>query len=621
LQKNCLKTMRDIEPRFHTSEHILTAVVGELFNGLIIDSRFKENKVRCDYQVDLSISIDDFVKQIEKKANDYISKNLTVSFEEVSLSEAEKRCKLHRIPEGASSIRLVKVGEEIITPCAGAHVKNTKDIHGKIKIKNFNQIDKNTVRVMFSLEEEVRVRIAPSPTGLPHIGNIRAGFYNFLFARHHKGQFFMRIEDTDRERLVPESLPKILEMFNWLGLKYDNEPYIQSEHLENYKQIALKLVEEKKAYYCFCSEERLTKLREEQSINHQPTRYDRHCRNLTPEEVANKLKSGEKFVIRLIIPENRELSWDDLIRGKVTVNSNELDDQVLLKSDGFPTYHLAVVYDDNMMGITHVLRGMEWLPSTPKHILIYEALGYEKPYWGHMPIILGTDRSKLSKRHGAQSALEYKDQGYLPIAILNTMLFWGWSPKDNQQFFTLAEMIEKFDIDGINKNDPIIDLKKLDFFNAYYIRQKSDAELLELLYPYISDDEKKIGKEKLMEIIPLIKNRMKKLSDWKELVKGFFEKPDATITISLLAESSPRYKEILEKINSYLSDEKIWEDNDVWQTGLRKIADEFKIKHGNIFMILRIAVWGERTTPPIYEAMKVIGIEKSMKRIRQIIST
>lgn len=471
--------------------------------------------------------------------------------------------------------------------------------------------------------EEVRVRIAPSPTGLPHIGNIRAGFYNFLFARHHDGKFFMRIEDTDRERLVPESLPKILEMFNWLSLKYDNEPYIQSEHLENYKQTAEKLVQERKAYYCFCSEERLTKLREEQAKNHQPSKYDKHCINLTKEEVEKKLKNGKKFVIRLKIPENREITWNDLIRGKVTVNSNELDDQVLLKSDGFPTYHLAVVYDDNMMDITHVLRGMEWLPSTPKHILIYEALGYKKPLWGHMPVILGPDRSKLSKRHGAQSALEYRNQGYLPEAILNTMLFWGWSPKDNQQFFTLAEMIEKFDLDGINKNDPIIDLKKLDYFNGYYIRQKTDEELYDLMYPYMSDKEKKWGREKLLKTIPLIKDRLKKLSDWQELTKYFFVEPDVKNTSALLSTLNPQHvstKQILQKILEYLKNPAVWENSDIWQTGLRKIADEFKIKHGDLFMILRVCVWGDKITPPLYETMSVIGKEESLKRIEKILS-
>lgn len=470
---------------------------------------------------------------------------------------------------------------------------------------------------------EVKVRIAPSPTGVPHIGNTRTALYNFLFARHHDGKFFIRIEDTDRERLIPESLPKIMEIFEWLGLKHDNEPvYVQSEHLENYKKAADILVQKKLAYYCFCTKERLEKLRAEQNVNHQASRYDRHCANLSKEEIDGKLKAGLPYVIRLKIPENKIIEWDDLVRGKISVNSKELDDQVLLKSDGFPTYHLGVVYDDNAMGITHVLRGAEWISSTPKHILLYEALGYPKPLWGHLPLILGSDRAKLSKRHGAKSALDYRDEGYLPEALLNTLLFWGWSPKDDQQFFTLDEMVKKFDIDGVNKNDPVVDLKKFDYFNAHYIRQKPNEKLLELLYPYMEKSEREVEQEKLLAIISLIKDRMKKLSDWKELSRGLFQEPDiATLLENLNSVGVPSYNEILKKIYEYLSSKDIWENNDVWQTGLRKIADEFKIKHGDLFMILRIAVWGDKITPPIYDVMKLIGIEKSLARIKQVLNT
>ncbi len=473
---------------------------------------------------------------------------------------------------------------------------------------------------------QIRVRIAPSPTGIPHIGNTRTAFYNFLFARHHGGKFYVRIEDTDRARLIPESLPKIMEILDWLKIEYDNKPvYVQSEHLENYKKAADELIQKNKAYYCFCSEERLKKLKEEQTARHEPPRYDRHCLSLTPQEINQKIKNGERYVIRLKIPENREISWVDLIRGKITVNSKELDDQVLLKSDGFPTYHLAVIFDDNLMKITHVLRGAEWISSTPKHILLYEAFGYEKPLWGHLPLILGPDRAKLSKRHGAQSALEYRDAGYLPEAILNTMLFWGWSPKNDQQFFSTPEMIEKFDIDGINKNDPVVDLKKLDYFNGYYIRQKSSQELFDLMNPYMQDDEKKWGREKILMIIPLIKDRLRKLSEWKELTRGFFVAPDVKQTATLLqaidgvCNRKPESMQILQKILDYLKNPAVWDNNDVWQTGLRKIADEFKIKHGDLFMILRIAVWGEKITPPLYETMKVIGNSESLDRIQKLL--
>lgn len=469
---------------------------------------------------------------------------------------------------------------------------------------------------------DIRVRIAPSPTGIPHIGNTRTALYNFLFARHNSGKFFVRIEDTDRERFVPESLPKIMEILDWLGLKHDNNPvFVQSEHLENYTKAAKELAEKGKAYYCFCTKERLDALREKQNKNHEMTRYDRHCLTLSKEEIQEKIKKGEKYVIRLKVPDNQILEWDDLIRGHIQVNSKEIDDQVLLKSDGYPTYHLAVCHDDNMMKITHVLRGAEWISSTPKHILIYDALGYQKPLWGHLPLILGSDRSKLSKRHGAQSALDYRDQGYLPEALLNTMLFWGWSPKNDKQFFTLSEMIREFDISGINKNDPVVDLKKIDFFNAYYIRQKTNDSLLELLYPYMSDDEKQEKKDKLIAIISLIKDRMKKLSDWTDLSRNFFHAPhEDKAKENLLSLNIDDVFKILGQIYEVLKSEISWKDNATWQAVLRKIADEFKISHGDLFMILRIAIWGEKITPPLYETMKVIGINESLTRIKQILA-
>lgn len=474
--------------------------------------------------------------------------------------------------------------------------------------------------------KEVRTRIAPSPTGIPHIGNTRTALYNFLFAKNQGGKFFVRIEDTDQDRLVPDSLPKIMEIFSWLGLKHDNEPiYVQSEHLEIYRKKAFELVGKKYAYYCFCEKSRLDALRADQTAKHSPPKYDRHCLNLSAEEVDKKLKNKESYVIRLKIPDDINLTWEDAIRGKITVNSKEIDDQVILKSDGFPTYHLAVVIDDEMMKITHVLRGSEWISSTPKHILLYEAFGFEKPIWGHLPLLLGSDRSKLSKRHGAKSALDYREEGYLPEAVLNTMLFWGWSPKDNKQFFSLQEMINVFDLKGINKNDPVVDLKKFEYFNGAYIRQKTNEELLVLLAPYIEAKEKEFGEEKLLAIIGLIKDRMKKLSEWMQLSRGFFVESDVKQTLTLLqaldAACSVSTKNVLEKIYEYLKNQSIWENNDIWQKGLRKIANEFKIKHGDLFMILRVAVWGEKTTPPIYEAMKVIGIDKSLARINQILNS
>jgi glutamyl-tRNA synthetase len=433
----------------------------------------------------------------------------------------------------------------------------------------------------------------------------------------------VRIEDTDRERLIPESLPKILEILDWLGITYDNHPpRVQSEHLKDYRQAAEELVEKGAAYYCFCTKEHLEQVHAERLKMHLPPRYDQHCAHLTKEEIAQKIKNNEPKIVRLKVPKNMELIWNDLIRGKISVNSNELDDQVLLKSDGFPTYHLAVVYDDNLMQITHVLRGAEWISSTPKHILLYEAFDYKKPEWGHVPLILGPDHAKLSKRHGAQSALEYRDAGYLPEALLNTLVFWGWTPKTDKQFLTMDEMIQEFDLIGINKNDPVVDLKKLDYFNGHYIREKSDEELYDLMYPYMSDKEKKWRREKILKIIPLIKDRLKKLSDWLELTKYFFEEPDVKQTASLLhtidVACNVSMTQILQKILEYLKNPAVWENSDIWQTGLRKIANEFKIKHGDLF--LRVCIWGDKITPPLFETMQVIGTKESLVRIDKIIN-
>ncbi len=290
---------------------------------------------------------------------------------------------------------------------------------------------------------KVRVRIAPSPTGIPHIGNTRTALFNYLFDKKNKGQFILMIEDTDRRRLVPGALEKILEILEFLGINWDEGPkkdggfgpYIQSERLLIYRQYAEELIKKGKAYYCFCSSERLEKLKLKQKQKKIPPKYDKLCLNLSHREIQKKIKNGEKPVIRLKVPEGRKISWNDLIQGEIEFDSSSLDDQILLKSDGFPTYHLAVVVDDHLMKITHVLRGAEWISSTAKHLLLYQAFGWKQPVIGHFPIILGPDKSKLSKRHGAKSALDYRDEGYLPEALNNFMAFLGWSYKDNSDLW------------------------------------------------------------------------------------------------------------------------------------------------------------------------------------------
>lgn len=454
---------------------------------------------------------------------------------------------------------------------------------------------------------QVRVRFAPSPTGIPHIGNTRTAFFNWLFARHHQGKFILRIEDTDRQRLVPESLPKILEILRWLGINWDEGPYIQSERLSIYKEIAKELIEKGAAYYCFCIPDRLEKMRQEQQAKKQIPRYDRTCLGLSREAVGRKLKADESYVIRLKVPDEGETSWSDLIQGKISFQNNQIDDQVLLKSDGYPTYHLAVSVDDYLMKISHVLRGVEWISSTPKHLFLYQALGWQPPQIGHFPLILGPDRAKLSKRHGARSALDYKDEGYLKEALLNFMLLLGWAPKDNQEIFALEEMIKRFDLDGIQKANAVFNLQKLDWFNGVYIRQKPDSELLQLIKPFVP---KGANDSLISQTIPLVKERLVKLSDYSSLAGFFFEKPKVDKKIF-----EQNAKEQLSAAIDILKEVKTWDKEDLQKT-LQELVQERNWKMGEFFMNFRIAITGSRATPPITDAIALMGREKTLKRLQ-----
>ena len=445
---------------------------------------------------------------------------------------------------------------------------------------------------------EVRTRIAPSPTGIPHIGNTRTVLFNYLFVKKNNGKFIVRLEDTDRERYVPESVPKILEILQWLGIGYDEGPYVQSERLTIYKKYAEELVDKGAAYYCFCNAERLEQVKKKQEEKHEPPRYDRYCLgHITTEEAKKKIDSGEKFVIRLRVPDDGETGWKDLVRGEITVKNKEIDDQILLKSDGFPTYHLGVVVDDYLMKISHVLRGAEWISSTPKHILLYKAFGWELPEFGHLPLVLGPDRAKLSKRHGAKSALDYRDEGYLPEAILNTIFFWGFSPKSDKQFYSLEEMIKIFDLSGVQPSDAIVDLNKLDFFNGYYIRQKSGQELAELM------NKKDVD----LRIIDLVKDRMKKLTDFDSLTNYFYNVPQFDLSLMPKTINSEQRKKIIEGFVNNLT---------IFEECGRKMAAEMNLKVGDVFMVPRVAITGSIATPPLCDIIKILGMEETILRLR-----
>jgi len=466
----------------------------------------------------------------------------------------------------------------------------------------------------------VRVRFAPSPTGIPHIGNTRTALFDWLLARHSGGKIIVRIEDTDRKRFVPGSTEKILAILEFLGLDWDEGPrvggpygpYFQSQRLEIYQRIAKELVKKGAAYYCFCSPERLAKLRKEQQARGEIPRYDRHCLSLSKKEIENNLKSGRPYVIRLKMPDNRLFVWQDVIQGEIKINSKDVDDQVLLKSDGFPTYHLAVVVDDHLMKISHVLRGVEWISSTPKHLALYEALGWQPPQFAHLPIILGPDKTKLSKRHGAKSILDYRDEGYLKEALINFMAYLGWSYQDNAQLLSLEELAKVFDWKKIQKQNCVFDIKKLDWFNGQYIRMKSNEELVKLLKPFVPQNaDKKI----LLEIVPLIKERITKLSDFNQMAGFFFKRPAPAV--KLLKESEA--KRYLPAAISSLQSIKAWTEPNITAVLVRLIKKN-GWKTGKFFMAFRIALTGSKQTPPINDAAVILGKKETILRLKQALA-
>jgi len=465
-------------------------------------------------------------------------------------------------------------------------------------------------------DQEIRVRIAPSPTGVPHIGVTRTALFNFLFAKHHHGKFIVRLEDTDRTRYLAESEEKIFQILTILGLKADEgpkeggpySPYIQSKRLDLYQKYADELLTKNWAYWCFCSPDRLEEMRKNQQKAGQLPKYDRYCLNLPQSEIEKKLKKEKNKVIRFKIPDSGQTSWNDLIHGKVAFQNQLLDDRVLLKSDGFPTYHLAVVVDDHLMEISHVLRGDEWISSTPIHLLLYQAFGWQRPEFGHLPIILGPDKAKLSKRHGAKSVIEYSDEGYLPEALINFMVLLGWNPKTNEEIFTLDQLIKIFDIKGINPTSPIFNLEKLQWFNREWIKRVSDRELGKKLENFVPKDWDRQTIEKL---VPLAKERMTTLADFSSLVDYIFTSKTVISLTKKEKEFLANYILVLEKISDWKGEK------------LRKASEDFvqktKKTKKEIFMLVRRAISGKDVTLPLFESMEILGKEETLKRIESAV--
>jgi len=462
----------------------------------------------------------------------------------------------------------------------------------------------------------VRTRIAPSPTGEYHIGHLRTCLYDYALAKKYNGQFIIRIEDTDQKRHVEGAEERIFKVIKDYGLNWDEgpdiggpySPYVQTQRLDIYQKYIEELLDKGFAYYCFCTEERLIEMREIQKATKKIPRYDQHCLHLSKEEIQKNLDNKVPYTIRMIIPKNKTIVFEDLIRGKIKFNTNEIDDQVLIKSNGIPTYHFAVVVDDHLMNITHIFRGEEWITSTPKQILLYQYFDWEVPYFAHLTVLLNPDgKGKLSKRHGATSAQSFLDDGYLPEAMLNFLMLLGWNPGTEKEIFTLDEFIQEFDISHLHKKSPVFDRKKLDYFNGYYLRQKTDDQLFVLFkkfLPEASDDQIKI-------LVPVLKERIVKLSDLPVQTKFLFKNVEydkelllkkgtnSKLALDMLQKS----KELMNKDFSNLS-ERILEliKNNNWNVG------EF-------FMVFRVAICGVAFTPPVVECLPALGQEKTLEKI------
>ena len=481
------------------------------------------------------------------------------------------------------------------------------------------------------MTNSVRTRFAPSPTGYPHVGNIRTALFAWLFARHHGGSFIIRIEDTDVTRKVEGAVESILSSLRWLGLDWDEGPevggkygpYFQSQRLDKYHEIAQQLIAQGDAYYCYCSPQRLEEMRAEQVKHKQPPGYDRHCRELSQEERAEKEAKGITPVVRFKTPLEGQTRFNDLIWGDVVFENNTIDDFVLLKSDGYPTYHLANIVDDHLMEISHVIRAEEWLSSVPRHVLMYQALGFEPPHFAHLPMLLGADRSKLSKRHGAVSITEYYEQGYLPEAMVNFLALLGWSLDDRTEILSRQELIDNFSLERVSRTAAIFNGDKLNWMNGVYIRSLTADEFFEAAEPYLMMDraagEAVISSEEYVRnILPLVQERAKTLVEVAELAQFFFVEeldyaPSLLIGKNMSQESTT---EALKTAQPRLEQLKVF-DAESLEALLRPLAVELGLKTGQLFGALRVAVTGRTAAPPLFQTMAVLGKGRCLKRIEE----
>lgn len=482
--------------------------------------------------------------------------------------------------------------------------------------------------------DKVRVRFAPSPTGYLHVGSLRTALYDYLLAKNAGGSFVLRIEDTDRKRFVPESIGSLIQALKWAGLTYQEGPvlrgskivsqgkygpYIQSQRLNIYHRHTEELLSKGAAYYCFCDEQRLEKLRREQALRKEPTRYDGHCRNLSETERNKLLANKVPYVVRFKTPQTGETKFIDLIRGEVVWQNKLLDDQVILKSDQYPTYHLANVVDDYLMKITHVIRGEEWLSSTPKHLLMYQAFGWITPQFAHLPLILNEDRSKLSKRQGDVAVEDYQRRGYLPPALLNFVALLGWNPGGDKEIMTLKEMAELFKLEQVNKAGAIFDLKKLDWLNSHYLKQLTVKQLSEQLKPYLAKiGIKKVESKKLLRLTKVVQTRIKNLSEIVEFRYLFLTIEYPRELLFWKNVETKVIKNNLGLLQKFLTQVKVnnWSAEKL-ELLLKPMIAQNRLNTGEVLWPMRVALSGAKFSPTPFELAEILGQTETLARLQQ----
>lgn len=475
----------------------------------------------------------------------------------------------------------------------------------------------------------IRVRFAPSPTGYLHVGGARTALFNWLFARHNGGVFILRVEDTDIDRSKPELVEAVIEGMRWLELNWDEGPFFQSQRIDLYRATAERLLASGHAYRCFCSPEELEQRRQAGDKSGKPWKYDGRCRKLSPNEIA--ARKSQPHAVRFRVPESGETSFDDTVFGRVSVTHEEIEDFVLLRSDALPTYHLGVVADDLDMGITHIIRGADHLPNTPKQILLYRALGQQPPVFAHVPLILGSDRTRLSKRHGATSVVSYRDEGFLPEALRNFLALLGWSPGDDTEVMRTDELIRRFSLEQVSRTNAAFDRAKLEWFNAEYLR----SEPLKKILPHVeaelrrtnlwrddwADPEGSGGRDWFARAVDLLRPRARLLTDFSSWGRAFFSDdfdyaPEAVKKFL----HDDRLAELLPQVRAALSELSNWSHDDI-ERAVRGVAERAGVKAGLLINASRVALTGQAVAPPLFTTMELLGRETVVARLQRLVES